>query len=121
MSQKYLIVLVLSCLVFSASPALAKRPGRTRKHYPPLTHPVVLWSRTLSDSQDFEQRKIAAFKLSQYSQSIYQEEVINTLLKCIKDPDEHIKVFCAKALGKANSKSKIEPIRKTLKIGRAHV
>ncbi len=109
------LVCLLSCFIFiSSGPALAKRKGRARKYYPPLTHPAVLWSRTLSQSQDTEQRKIAAFKLSQYSQSIYQEEIINTLLKCISDPDEHIKVFCAKAMGKASSRSKIDSIRKVL-------
>jgi HEAT repeat protein len=106
-------VLIIGLVTFSDA-ALAKRRSRSRKYYPPLTHPVVLWARTLTDSQDVEQRKIAAFKLSQYSQSIYQEEVINTLLKCIKDPDEHIKVFCAKAMGRASSKSKTDSIRKVL-------
>lgn len=79
-----------------------------------MTHPVVLWSRTLSESQDIEQRKVAAFKLSQYSQSIYQEEVINTLIKCMSDPDEHIKVFCAKAMGKASNRSRADSIRTVL-------
>ncbi len=115
MAQRNLIVgLLVVAFLFPSEGVFAKRRGRGKKYYPPLTHPVVLWSRTLSDSPDIEQRKVAAFKLSQYSQSIYQEEVINTLLKCLKDTDEHIKVFCAKALGKANSKSKAEVIRKAL-------
>ena len=107
----WVLVFVLS---FSSEIAFAKRKRSGRKYFPPLTHPVVLWSITLADGPDFEQRKVAAFKLSQYSQSIYQEEVINTLLKCLKDPDEHIKVFCTKALGKATGKSKDEIIRKSL-------
>lgn len=112
--KKSILVSLVCCLMFSAGSAFAKRKGRARRYYPPLTHPVLLWSRTLSDSPDIEQRKIAAFKLSQYSQSIYQEEVINTLLKCMKDPDEHIKVFCAKAMGKTSTKSKSDNIRKVL-------
>lgn len=113
-SKKFWLLFLSGILILTSQPALAKRKGRSRKYYPPLTHPVVLWSRTLSESQDVEQRKVAAFKLSQYSQSIYQEEVVNTLLKCLNDPDEHIKVFCAKAMGKATARSKIETIRKAL-------
>ncbi|MBM4316417.1 MAG: hypothetical protein FJ116_02930 [Deltaproteobacteria bacterium] len=115
MKTKFVGLLLVTIIIFSSSsPALAKRKGRNKKHYPPLTHPVVLWSRTLSDSPDFEQRKVAAFKLSQYSQSIFQEEVVKTLLNCVKDPNDHIKVFCAKALGRATNRSKAELIRKTL-------
>jgi len=107
--------LVLTCsLIFVPITAWGKRKGRSRKYYPPLTHPVVLWSRTLAESEDVEQRKIAAFKLSQYSQSIYQESVINTLIKCMSDPDEHIKVFCAKAMGKASTRSRADSIRTVL-------
>jgi len=114
LKKNLITVSVLCCLLLASHSAFAKRKARNRKHYPPLTHPVVLWSRTLADSQDIEQRKIAAFKLSQYSQSIYQEEVINTLLKCMSDPDEHIKVFCAKAMGKASSRSKADTVRNVL-------
>jgi HEAT repeat protein len=115
MKTKCVGYLLLAGVVFlSSSSALAKRKGRNKKYYPPLTHPVVLWSRTLSESPDLEQRKIAAFKLSQYTQSIYQEEVVKTLLNCVKDTDDHIKVFCAKALGRATNRSKVEQIRKTL-------
>lgn len=112
--KKSVLFSFVFCLLISSGPAFAKRKGRARRYHSPLTHPVLLWSRTLSDSPDTEQRKIAAFKLSQYSQSIYQEEVINTLLKCMKDPDEHIKVFCAKAMGRASTKSKSDSIRKVL-------
>ena len=110
-----LLCLVLTCgLIFAPITVWGKRKGRSRKYYPPLTHPVVLWSRTLAESEDIEQRKIAAFKLSQYSQSIYQEQVINTLIKCMSDPDEHIKVFCAKAMGRTSTRSRADSIRSVL-------
>lgn len=109
-----LLGLGLSAALFMAAedPAFARR--RSHKRYPPVTHPVVLWSRTLSESTDLEQRKVAAFKLSQYTQPIFQEEVINTLMKCMKDPDTHIKVLCTKAMGRAGNQSKVNEIRKTL-------
>lgn len=95
-----------------SDPAFARR--RHRVSYANVTHPVVLWSRTLSESTDLEQRKVAAFKLSQYTQTLYQDEVTNTLTKCIKDPDTHIKVLCAKAMGRAGNQSRHAEIRKTL-------
>lgn len=90
-----------------------KRRSR-RKNQKPITHPVVLWARTLSESEDAEQRKLAAFKLSQYSQTIYQDSVITTLLGCLKDQDVQIKILCAKALGSAGSKGKKQSIRNAL-------
>lgn len=107
--------LAIAALFFAAmvNPAFAKK--KSRKHrYANLTHPVILWARTLSESQDKEQRKVAAFKLSQYTQPIFQEEVINTLIKCVKDPDTHIKVLCTKAMGRAGNQSKQAEIRKAL-------
>jgi len=75
---------------------------------------MVLWARTLSESEDPEQKKVAAFKLSQYSQSIYQDSVISSLLACLQEKDDQIKVLCAKALGNANNKSKKQSVRKAL-------
>ncbi len=114
-AKKILLISLLGgLLIFSSGPAFAKRRSRAKKYSTPITNPVLLWARTLSESQDLEERKVAAFKLSQYSQSLYQDEVVTTLIKCIKDPDEHIKVFCAKAMGKAGSKSKADTIRRSL-------
>lgn len=105
------------CLIFLVvlvcTPAEAARKKRKR-YYPPVTHPVVLWSRTLSNSTDLEERKVAAFKLSQYSQTIYQEEVISTLIKGMRDPEAHIKVLCAKAMGRAGTQGKAPEIRKAM-------
>lgn len=110
--MKALVALVLS-FAFLVSPHAEARK-RKKRYYPPVTHPVVLWSRTLSESSDLEQRKVAAFKLSQYSQTIYQEEVIGTLIKCMKDPEAHIKVLCAKAMARAGTQGKAPEIRKAM-------
>jgi hypothetical protein len=97
----------------SSHEALAKK--RKRRHYGPSpTHPVLLWARTLSESKDREERKVAAFKLSQYSQPIFQDEAIKALIKCTKDTDVELKVLCTKAMGKAGTKSNSESIRKVL-------
>jgi len=109
----WLVILITAILCFSNDAEARKK--RRRRHYgPPPTHPVVLWSRTLSESTDREQRKVAAFKLSQYSLPIFQNEVVRTLEKCIKDSDVEIKVLCAKAMGRAGTQSNAENIRKVL-------
>lgn len=111
--MKFRLVL-LAALLFLASEETAH--GRKKRRYsgPAPTHPVILWSRTLDESQDSEQRKVAAFKLSQYSQPIFQTKVVSTLLKCAKDSDVQIKVLCTKALRGAKSASQAEAIRETL-------
>lgn len=107
-------LVTVSLLVMAVNPDLAFARKRKRNPYSKVTHPVILWSRTLSESQDLEQRKIAAFKLSQYTQPIFQEEATNILIKCIKDPDTHIKVLCTKAMGRAGNQSRVVEIRKAL-------
>lgn len=107
------VLAVLLCFATLASDAEARR-RRKRSYKPPPTHPIFLWAKTVTESQDLEQRKVAAFKLSHYTQPIFQEPVINALLKCMKDPDLHIKVLCTKALGRAKSMSKSAEIRKAL-------
>ena len=110
-----ILILCLCCVCFDEALAKKKkRRGPRRYSGPPPTHPVVLWSRTLSESQDLEERKVAAFKLSQYSQTIYQEAIVNNLIKCMKDTDVHLKVLCAKAMGKAGSQAQTEWVRKNL-------
>lgn len=110
-----LVFVALCCLIVEDSDAARrKRRGRRRYSGPPPTHPVVLWSKTLAASTDPEQRKIAAFKLSQYSQTIYQESIINNLIKCMKDSDVEIKVLCAKAMGRAGTQSQADSVRRAL-------
>lgn len=107
-------LLVVLVAVFVSFSAHGKRKSGKRKNLKPITHPVILWSKTLSETEDKEQKKIAAFKLSQYSQPIYQDSVITTLLNCLKDPDEQIRVLCAKALGRAGNQSKKGALRSVL-------
>lgn len=107
-----LLLVLTICAVFPGE-AQAKRK-RSKRYYPPLTHPVVLWGRTLSQSADLEQRKVAAFKLSQYSQPIFQQDVIKTLIQCMKDPEEYLKVLCTKAMRQAGTKKDSERIRQVL-------
>ncbi|NBX75941.1 MAG: HEAT repeat domain-containing protein [Proteobacteria bacterium] len=108
-------LLTIFLVAFSAvnGEAASKKRAR-RKNLKPITHPVVLWSRTLAETEDPEQKKVAAFKLSQYSQPIYQDSVISTLLNCLKDPDEQIRILCAKAMGRAGNQSKKSSIRSAL-------
>ncbi len=109
-----LFVLAL-CIAFAHDAEATKHKKRHRRYTgPPPTHPVVLWSRTLSEGKDREQRRVAAFKLSQYSQTIFQSQVIDTLVHCMKDPDVQIKVLCAKAMGHAGTASSAETMRKIL-------
>ncbi len=100
------------CVLFS-SPSLAKKKHRKR-HLTPITNPLVLWARTLTGSTDAEEKKRAAFKFSQYTQTIYQEEAIRALLDCLKEQDITLRVLCTKALGKAGSAGRNESIRKAL-------
>ena len=110
------VLAILICITLPHKAEAKRRRHRRRHHYsgPPPTHPVVLWARTLSESTDHEQRRIAAFKLSQYSQPIYQDQVINTLVKCIGDTDVEIKVLCTKAMGHAGTKSNAGNMRAIL-------
>lgn len=102
-------------LTIASDDAHARRRSKKRRYSgPPPTHPVLLWSKTLSESHDGAQRKIAAFKLSQYSQNIFQDQVIQTILKCTKDEDMEIRVLCTKALGRAGTQSHTEKIRTAL-------
>jgi len=111
-----LLILTL-CLGLSQT-AEARRKHHRRHHHrysgPPPTHPVVLWARTLSESTDPEQRKIAAYKLAQYSQPIYQTTVVNVLIHCMGDPDLKIKVLCTKAMGHAGTQGMAENVREVL-------
>lgn len=109
------LICALLVALFCCAPSLgAKKRRARRRNQKPITHPVVLWARTLSESTDSDQKKVAAFKLSQYSQTIYQDSVISTLLTCLKDNDVQIKVLCAKALGNAGNRSKKPSLRKAL-------
>ncbi|MCB0404503.1 MAG: HEAT repeat domain-containing protein [Bdellovibrionales bacterium] len=92
--------------------AQARRRHSRRLRIP--THPIYLWAKTLAESKDDDQRKIAAFKLSQYSQPIFQEPVIDALLSCVSDDNLHIKVLCTKALGRARKRSKSTLVRNAL-------
>lgn len=111
--SSFILVLVLAFSLVS-DPALAKRRKKARRYGPPPTHPVVLWARTLSESTDREQRKIAAFKLSQYSQPIFQYEVIHTIEKCMKDQDIELRALCVKAMGRAGTQASSDSIRQAL-------
>lgn len=109
------VTLILVFFFLLSSEAAGAKKKRSRKsNLKPITHPVVLWSKTLAESEDPEQKKVAAFKLSQYSQPIYQDSVISTLLNCLKDPDEQIRILCGKAMGRAGNQSKKASIRTAL-------
>jgi len=110
-----LCLLMILCLVCFDAEAKKKRKSsgqRTKRYTGP--HPVVLWSKTVAESSDQEQRKVAAFKLSQYSQTIYQESIVNVLIKCMKDPDHQIKVLCAKAMQRAGNAGQADWVRKAM-------
>ncbi|MFM8269750.1 MAG: HEAT repeat domain-containing protein [Pseudomonadota bacterium] len=107
-------LVVLLVVLYSGAAGAASKKRAKRKNLKPITHPVVLWSRTLSETNDPEQKKVAAFKLSQYSQPIYQDSVVSTLLSCLKDSDEQIRILCAKAMGRAGNQSKKAAIRSAL-------
>lgn len=109
----FLLLVCVALLIASENTSFAKRRKRSYSG-PTPTHPVILWSRTLDESKDPEQRKIMAFKLSHYSQPIFQPSVVTTLLGCAKDSDVQIKVLCTKALGNAKSASQEEKIRELL-------
>ncbi len=115
----YIVKSLLYCafalvLLLASSENAHTRRKRRANLGPPPTHPVILWSRTLSESKDPEQRKVMAFKLSHYTQPIFQATVVETLLTCAKDPDVQIKVLCTKALGNAKSASQEGQIRELL-------
>ncbi len=113
--RSLVLAFILGFSLICLCPAEAKsRNRRKKRYYPPITHPVVLWARTLSQSTDREQRKIAAFKFSQYSLSIFQEEAIQTLIQCMRDTDEAIKILCAKAMRRAGLQKDTDRIRKAL-------
>jgi hypothetical protein len=108
-----LLVFGLSLFLASESTVFAKRRGRSYSG-PMPTHPVILWSRALDESKDLEQRKVMAFKLSHYTQPIFQPSVVGVLMTCAKDPEMQIKVLCIKALGNARSASQADKIREVL-------
>lgn len=111
---RFVLLTLVVLIAFENAGEASKRRRSRKRAGPPPTHPVLLWSRTLKDGTDPEQRKIAAFKMSQYSQTIFQEEAISTLLKCVKDSDVEIRVLCTKAMGRAGMQSRNEGIRKAL-------
>jgi HEAT repeat protein len=112
--RKSLLFLSLFSFLFVLSEESAYARRKRTYSGPPPTHPVILWSRTLEESKDAEQRKVAAFKLSKYTQPIFQPKVVSTLMKCAKDPDVQIKVLCTKALGGAKAAALNESIRELL-------
>ena len=87
------------------SDAIARKKSRKPKG-PPTTHPMILWSKTLSESTNLEERRVNAYKLSQYSQPIFQDAVVETLTKCTQDSDLRIRVLCTKALGNASQQKR---------------
>lgn len=107
------LVLFIALLLISST-ASAKRRRARRYQGPPPTHPVVLWARTLGESPDLEARKVAAFKLSQYSQTIFQVEAVNALIACTRHTDLQLRVLCTKALARAGNSSKKAQIESTL-------
>ncbi len=113
-SCRKVALLCLVGLLCLENQALGRRKGKRGYSGPPPTHPIISWSQTLEESQDPEQRKAAAFKLSKYTQPIYQTKAIQALMACAKDPDFQIKVLCTKALGGAKSATFDEPIRELL-------
>lgn len=107
------LVLVL-CLLAPVS-AEARRKNKTRRRTgPPPTHPMVLWARTLNESTDRAQRRVAAYKLSQYSVNIVSQQVVDAVIKCSEDPDVEIKILCTKALAHSGSNASQDAIRKVL-------
>lgn len=106
------LFLCLTILLIFSLPCNAK--SKRKRYSTPITHPILLWARTLSGSTDAEEKKRAAFKLSQYTQNIYQEEAIKALMDCLKETDITLRVLCTKALGRAGTAAKNEQIRKTL-------
>lgn len=110
--MRILPLLFIALFLFPLEGEAARK--RKRSKGPPITHPVVLWARTLSSSENKDDRVVAAFKLSQYTQTIYQEEAISALTKCIRDPDFKIKVLCSKAMGRAGNAGRADSIRKSL-------
>ncbi len=108
-------LLVALTFLFPAQEASARRRrGGKRVKQTPVTHPMILWSRTVSESKDLEQRRVAAYKLSQYSQRIFPSGVVTTLIACVKDSDVQIKVFCTKAMGNAGTSAHSDSIRAAL-------
>ncbi len=107
-------LLLLVLLTLMSNSAEARRHKKQRYKGPPPTHPMVLWSRTLAESTDKDQRKIAAYKLSQYSQTIFQDSIVNNLLRCTTDKEIEIKVLCTKALGRAGTAYHSDKIRRAL-------
>jgi hypothetical protein len=111
----FLLTLLLCLGVAFEHAEAAKKRGKRRKYTgPPPTHPVVLWGRTLDQSTNKEERRQAAFKLSAYSQPIYQQAVVDSLVKCMRDSDPQVKVYCAKAMARAGTASNADVVRKAL-------
>lgn len=112
--KKTLLITLSLLLLLVTGEAEAKKRRKRRYTGPPPTHPVVLWSRTLMEGTDAEERRKAAFKMSKYSQLIFQQEAVASLTKCIKDPDTKIKIWCTKAMGRAGTQANAESIRNAL-------
>ncbi len=99
--------------------ALAKYPhshhhGQRRYRHPLPVNPVIVWARKLSEVNSEEVRKSNAFKLSQYSQPIFQPEVVRALVKCMEDPNITLRVLCTKAMGRAGTAGQAEWIESLL-------
>ena len=75
---------------------------------------MVLWARTLNESTDRAQRRVAAYKLSQYSVNLVNSQVVDAVVKCSEDPDVEIKILCTKALAHSGSNANQEAVRKVL-------
>ncbi|MBI1862230.1 MAG: hypothetical protein HYR96_15055 [Deltaproteobacteria bacterium] len=111
----YKVVIALVLFLFLTSEtALARRHHGRRFSGPTPTHPVVLWARTLTDSPDPEAKRVAAFKLSQYSQTIFQAEAVKAITACAKGYEFQLRVLCTKALGRAGNQSQNDFVRTTL-------
>lgn len=116
MNNKLIATLLVTVMIFLApASAEARKKNKTRRRTgPPPTHPMMLWARTLNESTDRAQRRVAAYKLSQYSVNIVSSQVVDAVVKCSEDPDVEIKILCTKALAHSGSNANQEAIRKVL-------
>jgi hypothetical protein len=108
------VALISTFFLWDVADSEAARRQKRRSKGPRTTHPMLLWSKTLSESANVEERRVNAYKLSQYSQPIFQDSVVDTLTKCTQDPDLRIRVHCTKALGNATQPKHVARVRKTL-------
>ncbi len=106
--------MALAFLMLEPSAHSKSKAKRRRYTGPPPTHPLVLWGKTLAQSSDENEKKLAAYKLSQYSQTIHQPAVIQALMNCLKDSNIQIRTLCARAMGQAGTQSQSDWIEKAM-------